>query len=526
MSPIASPAVSNGVAHPPSSTTASLDAPANGAKHSSKVDWTPSSWRTKTVAQDVHYDDKEKLNEVLDKIGKLPGLVGVGEIEKLRQQLAECAEGKRFLLQGGDCAERFDDCEESHIQNQLKVLLQMSLVIIWGARMPLVRIARMAGQYAKPRSSPIETVPPNHPYNPTAVPLTIPSFRGDNINGPTPTLTSRVPDPSRLLQAYFHSAATMNHIRTVLGEGFADLHRLEGWDLGMEYVVEEGLRADYRRVVTALTDALDFMGTVGADDLTRQSSLSTVEMYISHEGLSLEYEERLTRPATSRFRELNGDPRKRSPAPGSAATQQPGTFYNLGSHFIWLGDRTRQVDGAHVEYFRGIRNPIGIKAGPSMKPKELTSLLEVVDPDRETGRVVLITRFGAGKVEGALEPLVEAVRDGGWKVVWCCDPMHGNTHTTPSGIKTRSYPAIVSELTSTFEVHRKIGSRLTGVHFECTGDSVTECLGGSMDLQVAQLEERYETACDPRLNYEQSLDVAFVIAKHFERERRSQSLSK
>ncbi|KAJ3340245.1 hypothetical protein HDU93_007207 [Gonapodya sp. JEL0774] len=494
----------------PSSTSPS---PANGKANGASGTWSPTSWRKKPVAQDVHYDDKEKLNEVLDKIGRLPGLVGVGEIERLRQQLAECAEGKRFLLQGGDCAERFDDCEESHIQNQLKVLLQMSLVIIWGARMPLVRIARMAGQYAKPRSSPIESIPPHHQYNPTSAPLTIPSFRGDNINSPIPTLTARVPDPFRLLQAYFHSSATLNHIRTVLGEGFADLHRADGWDLGLEYVVEEGLRADYRRVLTALTDALDFMGTIGADDPMRQSSLSTVDIFVSHEGLSLEYEERLTRPAKSRFGGPNYDPRKRSPAPGEVSTPQPATFYNLGAHMIWLGDRTRQIDGAHVEYFRGIRNPIGIKVGPSMTPQELIRLLDIVDHEKEIGRVVLITRFGAGKVEGKLEPLVEAVREGGWKVVWCCDPMHGNTHTTESGIKTRPYPAIVAEVVSSFEVHRRIGSRLAGVHFECTGDRVTECLGGSMELQVGQLEERYETACDPRLNYEQSLDVAFVIAK-------------
>ncbi|KAI9142640.1 phospho-2-dehydro-3-deoxyheptonate aldolase, class II [Paraphysoderma sedebokerense] len=449
---------------------------------SNQNEWTPSSWTAKPVVQDVKYDDPEHLSNVLNKLGHLPPLVCPEEIDNLRQQLADVAVGKKFLLQGGDCAELFEYCSKEPIESKLKVLLQMSLVLTWGARTSVVRIARMAGQYAKPRSKPTEVIDGKE----------VLSFRGDNVNGFEPS--DRKPDPERLLGAYFHSAATLNYVRALVGAGFADLHHPSSWDLG--HVKKNEVRRDYQEIIGRLTDAIGFMQTIGVDNATpsKTSPLYTVDMFMSHEGLLLEYEQALTRRVGN-------------------------SYYNLGSHFLWVGDRTRQLDGAHVEYFRGIKNPIGIKCGPSMQADELVRLLDIVDSNFEVGRVTLITRYGADRVKNYLPEHVDAVKESKHQVVWCCDPMHGNTETSNSGVKTRQFDNIAKELSESFRIHKERGSILGGVHFELTGDSVTECIGGSMELRDADLPTNYKTYCDPRLNYEQSLDIAFLIAKYCEKER-------
>ncbi|KAI9004416.1 phospho-2-dehydro-3-deoxyheptonate aldolase [Hyaloraphidium curvatum] len=438
--------------------------------------WTPDSWRTKPIKQDVQFPNEAELARVLNKIASLPPLVARNEVDLLRERLAEVAAGRRFLLHGGDCAERFDDCTPQNLESLMKVVLQMSLVIIHGARIPVVRIGRVAGQYAKPRSSPFEPNP--------AGGEPVLSYRGDNVNGQA--IHERVPDPQRLLQGHLTSAATLNYIRILQTSGFADLHNAQ-WDIS--HVVDSNLKADYQDIVSRLLDAFDFMRVIGAED---SKSVSSVEWFTSHEGLMLELEQCLT---------------------GADG-------YNLGAHYLWCGDRTRQLDGAHVEFFRGLRNPIGVKAGPGMDPQELVRLLSVLDPEDEPGKVSIITRFGHAKVRELLPPIIEAVQRSGRKgVVWVCDPMHGNTttHDSTPPRKTRNFAHIVSEFQATFEVHREMGTFCGGVHLEMTGLPVTECVGGSMELR--ELDSNYTTACDPRLNGTQALDMAFMIAKlHKQRE--------
>ncbi|KAI8968247.1 DAHP synthetase [Mycotypha africana] len=452
--------------------------------------WSPEDWKSKPIVQDVIYEDQEHLDRVLNKLHRLPPMVSAAEIEKLREQMKEAALGKSFILQGGDCAELFDYCSQEPIENKLKVLLQMSLVLTWGARTPVVRIARMAGQYAKPRSNPTEMYEGKE----------IHSFRGDNVNGFDPN--DRKPDPERLLGAYFHSAATLNYVRTLIDSGFADLHEPSKWNLS--HVRSDNVKREYESIVHQLLDSLDFMKTVGADPSDRASSaLNSVDFYVSHEALLLDYESSLTRLL---------------PSPSTKEKK----WYNTGAHFLWIGDRTRQPNGAHVEYMRGITNPIGIKVGPSTVPEQLVELLHTVNPDKEIGKVTLITRFGANKVESCLPQHIEAVRQAGHMPVWVCDPMHGNTKTAQNGqLKTRHFKDIIQELSQTFRIHKECSSQLNGVHCELTGDSVTECIGGSMDLTDKDLSTNYQTHCDPRLNYEQSLDVAFLIAKYYEKERKS-----
>ncbi|KAI9100437.1 DAHP synthetase [Phlyctochytrium arcticum] len=455
-------------------------------KNTAAEEWNRSSWRSKEVHQDVIYESPDHLQKVLTKLDKLPPLVSPQEIKKLRSELAEVAENKRFLLQGGDCAELFDYCASDAIENKLKVLLQMSLILVWGGRTSVTRIGRMAGQYAKPRSKPTEMI--------DGVEYT--AFRGDNVNGID--LDDRKPDPERLLGAYFHSAATINYIRSLLAGGFADLHHPEAWNLqswDFAHVQNPALKAEYQAIVRRLNDALEFMQTIGADrDGASKEAISTVDMFTSHEGLLLEYEERLTRKFENEW-------------------------YNLGAHYLWIGDRTRQLDGGHVEYFRGIVNPIGVKVGPSMKPEELAPLMDILNPNREPGKVTLITRYGHDKISSYLRDHIKAIQATGHKVVWCCDPMHGNTETTASGVKTRRFDHIASELSQAFRIHTECKSQLGGVHFELTGDPVTETIGGSMNLSEADLSRNYQTFCDPRLNYEQSLDIAFMIANYYEGER-------
>ncbi|GIJ82200.1 aromatic/aminoadipate aminotransferase 1 [Aspergillus pseudoviridinutans] len=445
-------------------------------------DWTPSSWATKPIKQDVVYDDKEGVRAALNKLQKLPPLVTTQEILNLKKSLRNVALGKAFVLQGGDCAELFDYCNQDMVEAKLKLLLQMSLILIWGANKPVVRIARIAGQFAKPRSSPMEVVNG----------VEMPSFRGDNINGFAATPESRKPDPSRLVSAYFHSAATLNYMRASLSSGLADLHSPLDWGLG--HVIEPSIKEKYERIVSRVKDALRFMHTVGIDT---DRGVETVDVFTSHEGLLLEYEQSLTR--------LFRNPPTTTPQPAAS-------YYATSAHFLWIGDRTRQLDGAHVEFFRGIANPIGIKIGPSMAPDELVRLLDVVNPNREIGKVTLISRYGAAKISQHLPAHIAAVQRAGHLPVWQCDPMHGNTQTTPTGVKTRHFSDILSELRQALEIHRSAGSFLGGMHLELTGEAVTECVGGAGGLTEEGLSERYTTFCDPRLNEKQALELAFLVA--------------
>ena len=436
--------------------------------------WSPSSWRAKPIRQQPHYSDLAELTRVLDVVRSYPPLVFVGEVENLRRQLADAAAGKRFLLQGGDCAERFQDCTPETITSKLKILLQMSVVLCYGSRQPVVRVGRIAGQYAKPRSSDTEVVGGQ----------TLPVFRGDNINSFEPDAAGRCPDPKRLLQSYYAASMTLNYVRAMITGGFADLHHPENWNLS--FVSGSAHRLRYEQVVANIQDAVAFMGSFGG---VREESLGSIDFFTSHEGLLLGFEEAMTR-----------------------FVPHLGRYYNLGAHMLWIGDRTRELSGAHIEYFRGIANPIGIKWGPSADPAEMVQLLKALNPSNEVGRLTLITRFGEGKVEALLPRALTAVREAGINVLWSSDPMHGNIVKTSDGTKTRDFGAILGELRDCFRVHREQGSRLGGVHFELTGEDVTECIGGSTGIGEADLKLHYETFCDPRLNYSQSLEMAFVMA--------------
>ncbi|KAH9957686.1 DAHP synthetase [Russula dissimulans] len=468
--------------------------------------WAPTSWRTKKVAQAVEYPDEAHLTKVLGKIRALPPLVTPSEIERLRHQLTLVQKNEAFLLHAGDCAESFEACTQENISAKVGLILSFSLILIWGARLPVVRVGRIAGQYAKPRSSAAEKVGDRE----------VMIFRGDNVNGFHPD--ERTPDPERLLSAYFHSSATLNHIRGLLTSGFGSLHHPRDWSLS--HVRSPSLKAEYTSISEGLADALDFTRTIGLDSGREAKSyergggrgvLGEADLYTSHEGLLLHYEEAMTR---------------RYPIPDSTASRELGTpapqrNYNTSAHFLWVGDRTRQLDGAHIEYFRGIHNPIGIKVGPSMASDELVALLDIVNPNRDHGRVTLITRYGADKISSHLANHIRAVQASGHPVIWVCDPMHGNTFVSSLGRKTRHFGTIISELTSCLRIHGECSSRLGGVSLEFTGElneegySVTECLGGSMELSEEQLGLRYQSFCDPRLNFEQSLDVAFLISNHF-----------
>ncbi|KAJ5550838.1 hypothetical protein N7461_005536 [Penicillium sp. DV-2018c] len=457
------------------------------------AEWSPSSWMQKPIKQDVIYENVQGLKDSLEKLQKLPPLVTPQEIITLKKNLRNVALGKAFVLQGGDCAELFDYCNQEMIEAKVKLLLQMSLVLIWGANKPVIRIARIAGQFAKPRSSPTETVNG----------VSMPSFRGDNINGFAADPISRQPDPSRLVSAYFHSAATLNYLRASLSSGLADLHSPLDWGLG--HVIEPTIKEQYTKTVTAVKDALRFMHTVGID---KDRGFETADIFTSHEGLALEYEQSLTR--------LLRHPTQPG-TPSGAATTGSG-YYATSGHFLWIGDRTRQLGGAHIEFFRGIANPIGIKIGPTMAPEELVQLLDVVNPDREVGKVTLISRYGAAKIAQFLPAHIAAVQASGHIPVWQCDPMHGNGQSTPAGVKTRHFTDILSELKQALEIHRAAGSFLGGMHLELTGEAVTECVGGAGGLTEEGLGERYTTFCDPRLNEKQALELAFLVAGFYREE--------
>ena len=440
-------------------------------------DWQPAGWRNHTALQQPVYPDAAALAAVQGELARLPPLVTSAEILALKQHIARAQEGRSFLLQGGDCAESFSDCESGLISNRLKILLQMSLVLVHGLRKPVVRVGRFAGQYAKPRSADLETKDGT----------TLPSYRGDFINAPEFTEAARVPDPRRMVKGHARSAMTMNFVRALIDGGFADLHHPEYWDLG--WVSQSPQSAQYRKLVQSVSDAIRFMETISGEPA---HNVNRTEFYTSHEALLLPYEEALTR----------------------RVPRQDGWF-NLSTHYPWIGMRTAQLDGAHVEYFRGIANPVGIKISASVTDDQIKRLCETLNPDNEPGRLTLIHRLGADKVGAELPRLVRAVRSIGARVLWVCDPMHGNTESTSNGFKTRRFDNIKAELETSFDVHAAEGSHLGGVHLELTGENVTECLGGARDLSEADLERAYRSTVDPRLNYEQSLEIAMsIVHKH------------
>ncbi|RMZ78113.1 hypothetical protein DV738_g3976, partial [Chaetothyriales sp. CBS 135597] len=499
--------------------------------------WTPQSWRSKPIVQGVEYDDQEGFRQAVEKLKTLPPLVTPQEIVKLKNDLRQVALGNAFLLQGGDCAERFDYCNQSMIEAKVKLLLQMSLVLIYGAKKKVVRVARMAGQFAKPRSSPVETVDG----------VQMPSFRGDILNSYEPDVELRTPNPSRLVDAYFHSAATLNYLRAAIASGLADLHAPLDWSLG--HVLDPGVRDKYQRIVSRITDTLDMMRTIGLDT---GGGLETVDLFTSHEGLLLDYEQSLTRLLKHPPNLQSSSPsnphrpvvtpsspsshRRKTSLPArlpqhtalAAATTTPPTsaFYDTSAHFIWIGDRTRQLTHSHVHFFSGIANPIGVKVGPSMPAADLVPLLDTLNPDREIGKIVLITRYGADKIASHLPAHIRAVQesDHDGTVVWQCDPMHGNgrnatvTGKTTTTIKTRRFSDILSELQQALQIHRSMGSYLGGVHLELTGEAVTECVGGAENLTEEDLSLNYATFCDPRLNEKQSLELAFLVAGFYREE--------
>jgi 3-deoxy-7-phosphoheptulonate synthase len=436
--------------------------------------WAPDSWQQRVALQQPHYDDAAELAVASAQLARLPPLVTSWEVLALKQTLAEAQEGHRFVLQGGDCAESFADCTSPIISNRLKVLLQMSLVLVQGLKRPVSRVGRFAGQYAKPRSTDQEVRDG----------VSLPSFRGDLINGQDFTAAARRADPQRMIQAHAHSALTMNFVRALIDGGFADLHHPEYWDLA--WVEHSPLAAEYRKMVAGIGDSLRFMETLAGPI----AGFSRVDFFTSHEALLLHYEQALTRQV----------PRHRG-------------WFNLSTHFPWIGMRTAALDGAHVEYFRGISNPIAVKIGPTVKPEQLLPLIDALNPHDEPGRLTLIHRMGNAGIATALPPLLNAVKREGRRVLWIADPMHGNTESTSNGHKTRRFDNIRGELDQAFDIHAAAGTRLGGVHLELTGEDVTECMGGARDLSETDLDRAYKSMVDPRLNYEQSLELAMLIVR-------------
>lgn len=448
----------------------------NSSKSKSINDnWTPSSWQEKPVTQLPIYSDQQELQAILAQLQRLPPLVTSWEVETLKGLLYEACKGQCLLLQGGDCSESFEDCESSIIANKLKILLQMSLVLIHGSKRKVVRVGRFAGQYAKPRSSDTET----------RGNLTLPSYRGDMVNRSAFSEADRMPDPNLLLRAYERSALTLNFIRSLADGGFADLYHPEYWDLGFVETKEQA--AEFDQLVQSVKDSLQFLQIVSG---TSSREMNRVDFYSSHEALHLYYEQAQTRR-----------PPRRS------------DYYNLTNHFPWLGERTRDLGSAHIEYLRGICNPIGVKIGPSIRPNELLSLIKVLNPDNHPGRLTIIHRFGYQKIADILPCLIEAVKKAGKEVLWCCDPMHGNSELTKNGIRTRDFDCILSELEQSMDIHRAVGSVFGGIHFELTGENVTECIGGARGLTEKDLVKNYSSQVDPRLNYEQALEMALLIAR-------------
>jgi len=445
--------------------------------------WSPDSWRARPIKQVPAYPSPEKLAAMEAKLRGYPPLVFAGEARRLRASLAQVADGRAFVLQGGDCAESFSDFTANIIRDTFRVLLQMAVVLTFGASVPVVKMGRMAGQYAKPRSSDTETIGDE----------TLPTYRGDIVNGPEFTAEARVPDPARMELGYFQSAGTLNLLRAFATGGYADLHEVHRWNLG--FVSRSPMEARYRDLTARIDETLGFMAACG---MTSKSTpqIRETEFFTSHEALLLPYEQALTRiDSTS------------------------GDWYACSAHFLWVGDRTRQPEGAHVEFLRGVKNPLGLKVGPTTSIDDLLRLIDTLDPENEPGRLTLISRMGAEKVEKLLPALVRAVKREGRRVVWLSDPMHGNTITTANKLKTRNFDAILKEVRGFFDVHAAEGSWAGGVHVEMTGRNVTECVGGAHKLTEADLSQSYETFCDPRLNAEQSLELAFLVAEELKARR-------
>ena len=448
--------------------------------------WTKSGWRSKPRVQMPDYPDAQALAAVEAQLAKYPPLVFAGEARALKARLGEAAQGRAFLLQGGDCAESFAEFNADSIRDTFKILLQMAIVLTFGAKVPVIKVGRMAGQFAKPRSAPTEVISGQE----------LPSYRGDIINGFDFTAEARIPDPARMLQAYTQAAASLNLLRAFSKGGFADIHRVHNWTLGFA----SGENAErYRALSDRISDALEFMTAAGISGQTAPA-IAEVDFYTSHEALLLEYEEALCRI----------DSTTGLPVAGSG-------------HMLWIGDRTRQPDGAHVEFCRGVQNPIGLKCGPSLSAEDLKQLLARLNPANESGRLTLIARFGAGKAGEHLPRLIRAVREEGANVLWVCDPMHGNTTKSASGYKTRPFERVLQEVREFFAVHKAEGTIPGGVHFEMTGKDVTECTGGLRAVTDEDLSDRYHTACDPRLNASQSLELAFLVAERLKAGRQARS---
>eukprot|EP00850_Spirogloea_muscicola_P007208 SM000036S13252 [mRNA] locus=s36:134771:137092:- [translate_table: standard] len=462
-----------------------MEAPPHGAGGSS---WAPSSWRGKPAYQLPEYPDAAELASVLDTLGTFPPLVFAGEARDLEDKLGAAALGRAFLLQGGDCAESFREFRADNIRDTFRVLLQMAVVLMFGSQMPIIKVGRMAGQFAKPRSEPFETVDG----------VKLPSYRGDNVNGDAFTEDERLPDPHRMVRAYSQAAATLNLLRAFATGGYAAMERVSAWNLDFMGGIKQGQQ--YWELAHRVDEALGFMAACG---LTKDHPIMrTTEFYTSHECLLLPYEQALTRlDSTS------------------------GLWYGCSAHMLWVGERTRQLDGAHIEYLRGIANPLGVKVSDKMDPTELVEVCRVLNETNRPGRLTVIVRMGAEKLRKKLPALIRAVRQAGCVVTWVCDPMHGNTIKAPNGYKTRPFDAIRAELRAFFDVHEEEGSHPGGVHLEMTGQNVTECLGGSKEVTLDDMSSRYHTHCDPRLNASQSLELAFLIAERLRKRRGSPALS-
>jgi len=452
-------------------------------------EWQKSDWRAKPRVQMPDYTDDAALAQVEQQLSNYPPLVFAGEARSLKEELAAASKGDAFLLQGGDCAESFEQFSADGIRDTFKVMLQMAMVLTYGAKVPVVKVGRMAGQFAKPRSAPTEII--NE--------VELPSYRGDIINELEFTKEARIPNPSKMLQAYTQAAATLNLLRAFSKGGYADVHLVHGWTLGF---IEGEKASKYREMANRISDALDFMKAAGLNSHV-SNELRTVDFYTSHEGLLLEYEEALTRLDSTSGNWLAGS-----------------------GHMIWIGDRTRQPDGAHVNFCSGVLNPIGLKCGPTMTEDDLKKLLEKLNPENEAGKLTLIARFGAGKVGDHLPRLIKVVKESGSNVVWTCDPMHGNTIKSSSGYKTRPFESVLKEVREFFQVHAAEGTIPGGVHFEMTGQDVTECTGGVRAVTEEGLSDRYHTACDPRLNASQSLELAFLVAEELVARRGGSTVAK
>ena len=437
--------------------------------------WTPDSWKNLTAAQQPGWEKSDGYSKVISEITNYPPLVFAGEVRALKQQLADAARGDGFLIQGGDCAETFDDFRADSIRDKLKILLQMSVILTYGASCNVVKLGRIAGQFAKPRSSDIETRDG----------LELPSYRGDAVNDIKFIEKNRKPNPKRLLRTYNQSAATLNLLRAFTTGGFADLNKVHVWN--QEFIAQSPQGQRYEKIAKSIDDALTFMKAVGITS-DNTAALKLTEFFTSHEALLMGYEHALTRQDSL-----------------------TGKWYNCSAHFLWIGDRTRQPDGAHVEFLSGVDNPIGIKVGPTIIEDELITLCEKLNPENEWGKLTLITRMGADAIRSKLPPIIKSIKENNQNVLWVCDPMHGNTYKTENGFKTRHFNTILEELEHFFAIHRAEGTIPGGVHFELTGDNVTECLGGAREISDEDLNSRYETACDPRLNNEQSLELAFLV---------------